>query len=74
MMGVLGAFREYANAPKKTQEHQNMQGVPSVVSVSTAFVLGCCLLCDKVAMHLNILYKDQIVNGLKNGTSESSRI
>ena len=51
MVEVIGAFGDYANAPKKNpQEDQNMQGVPFVIYLSIAFVMGCRLLCDKAAV------------------------
>jgi hypothetical protein len=42
-----------------------MQDIPFVISLSTAFAMGCHLLCDKAAVLLYILYKDQNVNGFK---------
>jgi len=73
-MEVIGAFRDYANAPENPTGASNMQGVPFVISLSTAFAMGCRFLCSKAAVLMYILYKDQNANGFKNGTSESSRI
>jgi hypothetical protein len=62
-----------ANVPKTTGA-SNMQGVHFVISLSTAFALGCSIPCEKAALLMHILYKDQNVKGFKNRTNQSSRI
>jgi hypothetical protein len=74
MVEVTGPFRDHANAPKKPTGASNLQGVTFVISLSSAFAMGCRLLCSKAAVLTYVLYKVQNVNGFKNGTSESSQI